>query len=90
MKTKEPTNGELSIILDNLVSSVNKLHDKVDYTNGNVRVLLEYKAGTEKDVAKIDGLEKDIEQAKGTIGFLKWVGLSGLVGILASLVNTMK
>ncbi len=90
MKTKEPTNGELSIMLENLVKSLDSLHQKADYTNGNVRMLLEYKAGIQKDVEKIPSLVEDIQQAKGTIGFLKWVGFTGLVGIITAVVNTMK
>lgn len=90
MKKDNPTNGELAIMIENLTKLVEGVHSKQDYTNGKVSTLLEFKSKSEKDIGKIEGMEKDIQQAKGTINFLKWIGATGLIGILTAVVNSMK
>ena len=80
---KNPTNGELAIMLENLKTSIEGLHLKVDSS-------IEFKHKSEEDIKKIPNLEKDIERAKGTIAFLKWIGLGGIASIILGVVNTIK
>lgn len=86
---KEQTTAEIAITLKYIQQSLDDLHKKADYTNGKVASLIEFQFRSEKDIAKIENMEKQIDQAKGTISFLKWIGLSGLVGIIGSLISTM-
>ena len=45
--TKQPTNGELAIMLGHLKESIDELHKKADYTNGQVRLNTEYRVKQE-------------------------------------------
>ena len=45
--TKQPTNGELAIMLEHLKESLEELHKKADYTNGQVRLNTDYRVKQE-------------------------------------------
>lgn len=79
----EPTTGEIGIKLQYIQDSIEKLHHKVDSS-------IEFKNKSEDEIKKIPILERDIERAKGTIAFLKWIGLGGIVSIFLSIANTIK
>tara|TARA_R110000851_G_scaffold212649_3_gene365359 strand:- start:2362 stop:2583 length:222 start_codon:yes stop_codon:yes gene_type:complete len=43
MSSKEPTTGEISVMLKYMTESLDELHKKADYTNGKVRENTEYR-----------------------------------------------
>ena len=71
---KQPTNGELAIMLSNISGKIEEMHNKQDYTNGRVMNNTEYRIST----------KATIDTFKWLFGFL---GVGNIVLLASTLMN---
>jgi hypothetical protein len=71
MSEKQPTNGELAIMLKNIEQMISEVHKKQDYTNGNVMRNTEFRLKSEAIISLVKW-----------IGFSQIITIFYLVGTL--------